>query len=486
MRLILQILFPYGSFVIYFGCIMFLPAIFSFFKGDGLHNMFFIVAGSVIAIGLVLVGFGRWFRTKNLLIRHGFLLITIMWSTMPIFGAVPLMLSIDGLAFSAAYFEASSGLTASGATALSGLDQLPDSVNFWRALMSWIGGMGLVVLATAILPVLGVGGSGAFQAEVTGPIKETRITPKLSESAKLLWYIYTALTLLCAVCYKIAGMTVFDSMIHAFTTMSLGGFSSHDQSFIFFDSPAIEAVAIFFMLLAGMNFGLHFIAWTHRDFRVYVTNIEWRFYLLLVVCAVSISIVYLAFNNQYDSVLESVRYGTFNAVSIITTTGYSNENYGAWPLFLPVLLLFFANFTSCSGSTGGGVKLMRALITVNQINAEQQKLVHPLGYYNNKLKSNAFPAKTIASILFFILAYVFTVIIITLLFLLTDLDILTSFSSAVSSLSNTGPGLGEVGPASNYSDFTAFQKSLFSFSMIFGRLEMLSFIAVLGRQFWRF
>lgn len=485
MQLILQILYPYGIFVTYFSFLMLLPAMVSLIEGDGLYIIFTVTAASIFIIGLVLMTIGKALRTDNMLVRHGFLLITIMWTTMPLYGAIPLLYSIEHIDFAGAYFESASGLTASGATILSGLDSLPNSVNFWRALMSWIGGMGLVVLATAILPVLGVGGSGAFQAELTGPIKEKRITPQLGETAKILWLIYMGITILCIICYKIAGMTVFDSIIHGFTTMSLGGFSSHDESFIFFDSVAIESVAIFFMLVAGMNFGLHFIAWTNRDIKVYIGNLEWRVYLMLIVFAVGVTVAYLVAHDYY-SLEDSIRYGAFNAISVITTTGYSSANYGAWPLFVPFLLLFMSNFVACSGSTGGGVKLIRMLISSNQVVAERQKLVHPLGYYNNKIYPTPLPTKVITSVLFFVLIYAFTILVITLLFLFTGLDFITSFSSAISSLSNTGPGLGEVGPDSNFASFTAFQKSIFSFSMIFGRLEMLSFIAIAGRHFWRF
>lgn len=485
MFLLLQILYPLGLFIVYFGVFMLLPAIFALVMNDNLSTVYLTAAAFVMAVGGIAVYFGKLFFSSNLQVRHGFLLVTLMWTITPLFGALPLFYAIQNLPFVDAYFEAASGLTASGATILSGLDQLPKSVNFWRALMSWAGGMGLVVLATALLPILGIGGSGVFNAELTGPMKEKKILPKLTETAKYLWGIYASLTLICVLCYYVAGMSFFDSVIHGFTTMSLGGFSSHDSSFAHFDSVAIEVVAIIFMTIAGMNFGLHLAAWTHHDIKTYFRNTEWRLYLLLVFFAVSLTILFLLSQQNWAGG-DAIRYGTFNAISIITTTGYSNSNYGAWPLFMPLFLLWMANFVACSGSTGGGIKLVRGVIVINQIAVEQQKLVHPMAYYNNKLRSFPLPSKVIISVLFFVMIYVLVIVLLSFFFLFTGLDIVTAISSAMAAISNTGPALGTAGPADNFAHFSPSQKAVFSFAMIAGRLEMLSFLAIISRQFWKF
>lgn len=480
----LRVLHPYGKIVSFFGILMCLPAAVSALYADGFAGQYLLIGAAVFVFGVALTAATRAFRA-NLYVRHGFLLINLIWLTLPVYATVPLLLIIPDLTFTKAYFEAASGLTASGGTVLTGLDDLPPSLNFWRGEMSWIGGMGLVVLATAILPFLGVGGSGMYQTELPGPIKDNQITPHIAQTAKALWLIYFGLTSVCALCYYAAGMSGLDAVIHSFTTMGLGGFSSRDSSFAYFDSPLIEGVAITFMILAGMNFVTHFTAWERRDWRVYWRNPEWRAYLLLLAVAVAAVCLYLTYHGVYDSAAETIRYGVFNTISIVTTTGYSNTDFGAWPLFAPLLILMMANFTACSGSTGGGIKLTRAIIVFGQASSERTKLIHPYAYYSNPV-GRQLPQKTLVSVLFFVLVYTVMTVALMLFLAATGMDFLTASSAAMASISNTGPGLGDVGPAANYGGLAPAQIWACAFAMLFGRLELMSFFVILNKKFWQF
>ena len=463
---------------------MLLPMIVSVIYNDGLALKYLQNAATTIFVGVVLVFSFRRFRNP-LQIRHGFLLITIIWSLLPCFAALPLLSIVPNISFTDAYFEAASGLTASGATVIHHIDSLPPSINFWRGEMSWIGGMGLIVLATAILPILGVGGSNMFHNELPGPIKEQKLTPKITQTAKALWIIYAAITITCAAAYYVAGMNGLDAVIHAFTTVGLGGFSSHDASFAYFDSPLIEAIAIFFMIVAGMNFATHYTAWTSKSLLTYFFSLEWRSYIFLLAFCIIIVTAYLILQNTYADWQTALRFGAFNTISIITTTGYSNTDFNLWPLFAPLFILMMANFTACSGSTGGGIKLVRLLILASQLKTENIKLTHPAAYYDNKI-SVPLPQKVIISVLFFIIAYIGSAVLLMLFLLATGLDLLTAASAAVATISNTGPGLGEVGPAASYAHLSDVQTWACAFSMLFGRLELMSFLVVLQPNFWRY
>lgn len=451
--------------------------------GDGLAADYLECAGIVAAGGLFAALAGRRSGTE-LSLRDGFFLVVLIWTFFPAMAALPLMAALPSLSFSDAYFEAASGLTATGATVLSGIDGLPPSVNFWRGEMIWLGGMGLIVLVTAVLPVIG-GGAAMMKNEFPGPAKEERLMPQIAQTAKTLWLTYAALTAACAAAYYFAGMGAFDAAIHAFTTLGLGGFSSHDASYAYFDSPLIEAVAVVFMVAAGMNFALHFLAWKRKTGRFYWRNLECRAYLLALAAAVAAVVCYLRFSGAYSTWADAARYGIFNAVSILTTTGYSNTDYDSWPLFAPLLMLVLANFISCGGSTGGGIKMQRVLIALYQTGTETQKHLHPRAYYNNKA-APAMPQKQIVSVLFFMLAYGGTALALMLALAASGLDFKTAFSAALATLSNTGPGLGEVGPASNYGVLTAPQTWLCAAAMLVGRLELLSFFILLRRSFWTY
>ena len=484
----------FGKTLALFGLLMSMPALVALIYQDGLAANYVLSGLFAMFCGGALTMLGAWARKgrekregkkHELGARDGFLLVLAIWSLLPAFAAIPLMTVVDGLDFTRAYFESASGLTASGGTVLSGLDSLPPSVNFWRAEMIWLGGMGLIVLFIAVLPLLGVGGRGMFQTETPGPMKDQKLKPNIAQIAKGLWLTYAALTLLCAVCYYLAGMTKLDSIMHAFTTLGLGGFSSHDASYAYFDSPLIEAVAVVFMIVAGMNFSAHITAWTRKSHRAYTEQPECMAYLAILAAAVVMVTVYLKMQGQYDDWTTTFRYAIFNTISIATTTGYSNTDFGAWPLAAPLFILLLANVTACSGSTGGGIKLVRALIVFRQTVAERDKLLHPSAWYDTKV-GGALPLRTVTSVLFFILAYFTSATVIMLLLAASGMDFLSAFSASVASISNTGPGLGEVGPSSTYGNLTNIQIWLCSLAMLLGRLELMVFLVVFNRGFWRY
>jgi trk system potassium uptake protein len=467
-----------------FALSMLVPCLFAFMLDDG--------ALSAFAYGLaatLLAGLGLWLATfherRELQVRDGFLLVVLVWTVLPAFAALPLLLSMPGLRFTDAYFEAVSGLTASGATLLAGLDSLPPSVNIWRGFMIWLGGMGVIVLAVAILPLLGVGGSQLFKAETPTPMKDTKLTPRIAETAKGLWLVYVGFTAACILAYWLAGMSELDALMHGFTTMGLGGFSTHDASYAYWNSPVIEAVAIAFMLVAAINFATHFLAWRRLSLRAYRSDPEARVMIAVLVLAVLMIAGYLVLTGVYEDFGTALRYSAFNVVSVATTTGYANTDYGQWPIFAPLIMLFLCSFVSCSGSTGSGMKMVRAQILFKQLFRELLRTIHPRIYSPVKLSERPVSNATVFAVLAYLFMYVTSVIVLSLLLTASGLDILTAFSAAVVSLNNTGPGLGEVGPASTYAGLTDTQTWICSFAMLLGRLELFTLLVVLTPAFWR-
>ena len=409
----------------------------------------------------------------------------LVWTTLPAFATLPLLFYLPGLSFTNAYFEATSGLTASGGTVLSGLDQLPPSINLWRGFMIWLGGMGVIVLAVAILPLLGVGGSQIFKAETPGPMKDTKLTPRIAETAKGLWLVYFALTGLCLLAYRWAGMSWIDALMHAFTTMGLGGFSTHDASFAYWNSPKVEAVAIVFMMVAAINFATHFLVWRRRSLAPYRRDPEARAYVFVLFGSVCGIALYLYWVGVYSDPWTALRYAAFNVVSVATTTGYANADYNAWPIFVPLWMLFLCSFVSCSGSTGSGMKMIRAQILFRQIFRELLRIIHPRVQRPVKLAGMAVENRIVLAVLAYVFVYVSCIILATLLLAASGLDELTAFSAAVASINNTGPGLGKVGPMSTYAVLTDLQIWVCSFLMLLGRLELMTLLVVMTPAFWR-
>jgi len=464
-------------------CLLF-PLAWSFFLGDAAQTAYDEAILLTASSGVLLWATTRRHR-RELQPRDGFLLVALVWTVLPAFATLPLLLYLPELSFTDAYFETVSGLTTTGATVLSGLDALPPSINIWRTFLIWVGGMGVIVLAVAVLPLLGVGGSQIYKAETPGPMKDTKLTPRIAETAKGLWLVYFMITVACFLAYRIAGMTWLDAMMHAFTTMGLGGFSSHDASFAHWNSPAIEAVSIYFMLLAGMNFGTHFLAWRRWSFGPYLRDPEAGLYLLVVTASVFGIAYYLLANNTYPDFWSALRYSAFNVVSIATTTGYSNTDYNLWPIFAPVWMLFLCSFASCSGSTGGGIKMIRARLMARQALRELTRIIHPRAVVPVKLAGVPVENNIIFAVLAFILVYNGAVISMTMLLALSGLDIITAFSAVIACINNTGPGLNQVGPATTFASLNDFQTWVLTFAMLLGRLELFTLLVVFTPGFWR-
>jgi trk system potassium uptake protein TrkH len=433
-------------------------------------------------------GLGLWWSarraTTDLKVRDGFLMVVMVWTLLPVFAALPLLLQLK-ITFTDAYFEAVSGLTTTGATVLANLDTLPPSINLWRGMMVWLGGMGLIVLAVAVLPLLGIGGRQMFKAETPGPMKDAQLTPRMAHTAKGLWAVYAAITLACALAYKWAGMDWFDAVMHSFTTMGLGGFSSHDASFGHWNSPAIEAVAVFFMLLAGINFATHFLVVHGRSFAPYRRDPEIGWYLVVVIGSVIGIAIYLAALDVYPDFGTALRFAAFNVVSIATTTGYANTDYNLWPAFAPLWMLFLCSFATSAGSTGGGIKMMRAIILFKQVYRELMRAMHPSAVWPVRVGGAPVENKILTAVLAFGFIYMVTIAALTLLMSLSGLDSTTAFSAVVATVNNTGPGLDKVGPATTYAILTDFQTWICTFAMLLGRLEIFTLLVVLMPAFWR-
>jgi trk system potassium uptake protein TrkH len=473
-----------GIVLIAFCLLMAVPMAFSWALDDGALPDHARAMAITLLAGLTLRFLGRH-RHRELQPRDGFVLVALVWTVLPFFATLPLLFNIDGLSFTDAYFETISGLTTTGATVLTGLDHLPVSINVWRCFLVLVGGMGIIVLAVAILPLLGVGGAQLFKAETAGPMKDEKLTPRIAETARGLWSVYFTIALACMLSYRLAGMHWVDAFMHMCTTMGLGGFSSYDANFAAFHSPAIELVAVVFMLLAGINFALYFVAVKRRSLRGFWRDIEVRAYAVVMAGSVLLVAGYLAAHRVYPSFGESLRHAAFNVVSVATTTGFSTVDYALWPSFAPVLMLLLSGFATCAGSTGGGIKLIRSLLLIKQAQRELVRIVHPRAVVPVTLGGQIVPPQVLISVIAFMLAYGAVTLGASLLLLFTGLDPITAVTAVVACINNTGPGLGGVGPAGNYQGLSDFQTWVCTCTMLLGRLELLSLLVLFTPQFWR-
>jgi trk system potassium uptake protein len=473
-----------GGVLMLFSLTMTVPLAFALAGNDSAEGAY---AGSLfvtMAAGAALF-FGCRRPRRELQPRDGFLLVTLVWTVLPAFGTLPLLSTLPDLSFTDAYFEAVSGLTTTGATVLTGLEHLPLSINVWRCFMVFIGGMGIIVLAVAVLPLLGVGGSQIFKAETPGPMKDEKLTPRIAETARGLWVVYFVVATACFLSYRLAGMGWADAFLHMCSTMGLGGFSSYDASFGHFQSPAIEAVAIVFMLLAGINFALYFMVWKRGSLRSLWRDVEARTFLVVVIGAVLLVAVVLTVQGVYPSFPTSLRHAAFNVVSVATTTGYASVDYAQWPIFAPVLMLLLCCFATCAGSTGGGIKMIRAVLLFKQARRELTRILHPRAVTPVTLRGGIVDNQVLFSILAFMLIWGAVLIGGTLLLLLSGLDVITAFTAVVACLNNTGPGLGEVGPAGNFQGLSDVQTWICSVLMLLGRLELMAVLVLFTAAFWR-
>ena len=413
----------------------------------------------------------------------GFLVTALFYLGLGMFGAIPFWLG-DALqlSFTDAVFESISGLTTTGATTIVGLDQLPKSLLIYRQMLQWMGGMGIIVLAVAIYPMLGIGGMQLYRTESAGPMKDNKLTPRITETAKALWYLYIGLTAACALAYWYAGMSGFDAIAHSFSTVSIGGFSTHDSSMGYFDSGAVEAVAIIFMTLSGINFALHFLVWRRRNPLHYFQDVEVRVYLFVLALVAIIVCAILWWHP--GSTDDALRDGIFQAVSITTTTGFTTSNFAAWPSVAPILLLFAAFAGGCAGSTAGGIKMIRVLMIYLQGMREVKRLIHPNGVFSIKLGRESVPDRRVDAVWSFFSVYVFFFLLsVCTLMIMSDMDFITAFSAVGACLNNLGPGLGDV--AVNYNSITADVKWVLMFNMVLGRLEIFTLLVLLTPAYWR-
>jgi trk system potassium uptake protein TrkH len=473
-----------GRMVVLFALLMLLPLAFALARHDPAEWAFvqavLIAAGCGIAMSLGT----RRFR-RELQPRDGFVLVGLTWLVLPLFGALPLKLALPELSVTDAVFEAVSAFTATGATVLTGLEKLPLSVNIWRHFMMWVGGLGIIVLAVAILPLLGVGGTQLFKAETAGPMKDQKLTPRIADTARAIWGTYGLLSVACFLAYKAAGMSWVDAFMHMNSTVSLGGFSRYDASFGHFQSPLLEAVAIVFMLLAGINLLLYYACWRAQSLGPILRNVEARsFYAALLGTIVLISL-YLVAHGEYGGFGEALRHTAFHVVSIATTTGYASADYAQWPMFAPLLMILLGCFATCAGSTGGGIKMIRMILLLKQARRELVRIVHPNVVNPVVLGGQAVSDRVMQSVIAFMMMYGATLVGLTMLLLFLGLEPVTAFTAVIACVNNIGPGLGDVGPAVNYATLSGAQTWVCTLAMLLGRLELLAVLVLLTPQFWR-
>ena len=434
-------------------------------------------------------GLWLWARNRHasreLTTRDGFLLVTLVWAVLPAYAAIPLMFMVDDIGFTRAYFEAMSGLTATGGTSLAGLDLLPVAVNVWRCFLQLIGGLGVMLLAVAVLPFLGLGGMQLYKAEMPGPMKDTRLTPRIAETARGLWSVYFSLSLVCMLAYRAGGMSWADAFMHMCSTVGLGGFSSHDESFGFWNSPTLEWLGVLFMFLSGISFARYFVVWRQRSLSTLLMDPEVRAYGAVLV--ISVVLVYLMLQGMQtiENPGEAIRKAAFQVVSLATTTSLTTADYSAWPSFLPIFLMFLGMFVSCAGSTGGGIKMIRMLVLVQVAKRELTRILHPRAVLPLSLGRRPVPEEVVWAVMAFMLIYGGTMVGLTLILLATGLDVVTAFTAVIGNLNNIGPGLGKVGPSGNYAVLNEFQLWVCTMAMLLGRLELMSVLVLFTPHFWR-
>ncbi|HHJ19656.1 MAG TPA: potassium transporter [Gammaproteobacteria bacterium] len=414
--------------------------------------------------------------------QEGFLIVVLFWIILGTLGALPFMFSLD-IRFVDALFESVSGLTTTGATVLDELDTMQPSILFYRQEIQWFGGMGLVVLAVAILPILGIGGMSLYRAEIPGPMKEEKMLPRLSSSSRSLWLLYVIITVACAFAYWVAGMSTFDAISHSLSTVSTGGFSTHDDSLGYFHSATIESIAIAFMVIGAINFGVHYTAFRHRAFKPYRQDTEVRGFLLFIGLATSIITLGLWFEHYYGGVISDLRNAVFEVVSVITSTGFGTVDFTLWPVMYPTLLITISFIGGCGGSTAGGMKVLRILILFRLGYREIVRLPHPRGVFPIKLNGRAIPESTLQSVLGFFSVYIASFALLMLLMMMTGLDQVSAYSAIATCINNLGPGLGEV--AQSFSGISDTGKIISVIAMLLGRLEIFSVLVLLHPDFWR-
>ena len=435
---------------------------------------------------LLLAGIAVWWpvreERRELRTRDGFAIVVMFWTVLGMVGAIPFMFD-PHLPFTEAVFESVSGFTTTGATVITGLDTLPKSILYYRQQLTFIGGIGIVVLAVAILPMLGVGGMSLYRAETPGPMKDTKLTPRIIETARAFSYTYIGLCAACALAFWLAGMDLFDAVGHSFAVLATAGFSTHDAGFGHFDSPLIEAIAIVFMILGAISFSVHFLAWRGMSLRYYWEDKEIRVFVTLVLAMVVLFTAVLVWTSYYSSFWETLRYASFNVVSLLTTTGFVTAGFSDWPLFLPILLMAIPFIGGCAGSTVGGLKMIRIMLLYKQGVREILRLAHPHGVFPIKVGNKSLPNNVIDAVWGFFSFYMLSALILTLMMMATGLDAVTAFSAMSAALNNMGSGLNEL--SATFASVSTFGKWVLIFAMLLGRLEVFALLVLFTTTFWR-
>ncbi len=472
-----------GMLVALFSVSMIPPAIVSFIYKDGGGKAFVAAFFLTLAIGAF---FWYTFRShkSELKAREGFIIVVAFWVVLGSVGAIPfLLMDQPDMSLADSVFESFSGLTTTGATVMTGLDHLPKAVQYYRQQLQWLGGMGIIVLAVAILPMLGVGGMQLYRAETPGPVKESKMTPRIADTAKHLWYIYVTLTITCALAYWAAGMEIFDALLHSFSTVAIGGFSNYDASIGYFDNSLINVVCMVFLVISGINFSLHYAAVRSRNIRSYLRDPEFKVFLGIQVVLTLICFVVLVNTEYYANGDDALNQAAFHAISLSTTAGFATDNFSAWPLFLPILLIFSSFIGGCAGSTGGGMKVVRIYLLFLQGIRELNRLVHPRAVYTIKLGKKALPDRIVEAIWGFFSAYTLVFVVIMMMLLISGMDDISAFSATAACLNNLGPGLGQV--AAHYGDISDAAKWICVSAMVFGRLEIFTLLVLFTPTFWK-
>lgn len=472
-----------GVLLMVFSFTMLPPALMSVLVADGAVVPFVAAFGVLLGIGTLL-----WLPVRNtrrdLKTRDGFFIVAMFWIVLGLAGALPFAVSEEPhMSITDAVFESVSGLTTTGATVIVGIDELPLSIRYYRQQLQWLGGMGIIVLAVAILPMLGIGGMQLYRAETPGPVKDAKLTPRITETAKAFWYLYLGLTAACAASFWLAGMNLFDALGHAFSTLSTGGFSPYDASIGYFDSPLIEAIAVVFMFAGGVNFSLHFMAWRRLGTQSYTSDSEFIFYVKVLVGSILLVVGMLLITGFYPEHQLSIRHGVFQVVSFATTTGFTTGAFYDWPTFVPLLLLFLGMVGACASSTSGGIKMVRFLLLFKQGYREILRLVHPQAQILVKLGAREVNERVIDAVWGFFATYVAVFSILLMLLMAFGLDQVTAFSALASAISNLGPGLGKV--SAHWGDIPAPAKWVLGLAMIMGRLEIFTLLVLFTPAFWR-
>ena len=462
--------------ILFFSISYIFPIIVSLIYKDGAINLFLSTLSIVSLIGIIGVFLTRG-EDNNLSQKDGFVIIVLFWIVLSFAGSVPFYLS--GMTFIDSIFESTSGITTTGATVISNIDALPESLLFYRQLLQWMGGMGLIVLAIAVMPLLGIGGGQIYKTEVPGAMGEQRLTPRIKETAQALWLIYLGLTIACAVLYYFNGMSVFDSISHAMSTVAIGGFSTHNESIGFFDSISIELICMVFMLLSSFSFALHYFAIYKSKPLKYFYDPELRFFASILLLIFIVALIISFFSDMSGA---NIRQIAFHSVSMITTTGFSISDTSSWPFSISFLLLIGAFVGACSGSVGGGVKSWRVLIMINHAYKNIMTIIHPNSVISLKIGTKNVDDQVATSVWGFFSIYIISFVILLLGILISGLDFESAFSAVGACLNNLGPGLGAV--SENYSQITSFSKGILAFAMLLGRLEIFTLLVLLTPMFW--